>query len=128
MAPDPRCPEMSKAGGRAQKARAPLTQMQFTFGKPGRPNAEAVIRGHLLACLPAGVSPSFARIERATFRGQGRSRIAIANLLMVDGGMASVEVFGWGGGCLGHRYTAWEGAPLFFEGGQWRREAASDGA
>jgi hypothetical protein len=40
---------------------------------------------------------------------------------MLDGLRSTVEVFGWGPGCAGHRWLKWEGDHLSFEEGRWMR-------
>jgi hypothetical protein len=86
--------------------------------------AESVIRTHFLGVLPPNVPPNFSAIEGAEFRGTGRARTAVGRLTMADGLSSTVEVFAWGSGCAGHRWLSWEGDPLSYEDGQWRRVAA----
>jgi hypothetical protein len=80
------------------------------------------IRTHLQSVLPPGEPPNFTCIKSAEFKGTGRRRTAIGDLLMVDGSSATVEVFGWGVGGFGHRWLKWEGPALFFENGKWQRD------
>lgn len=118
---DPRCPELALRPRRRGRAAVPVVagQYAFRFRPPAPDTAESAVRSHLLAVLPPGIPPSFARIEAAEFQGRGRSRTAVAKLTMCDGLAATVEVFSWGHGCAGHRWLAWEGAPLFAE---WLRK------
>ena len=122
MLVDPRAPEMRRIKRRKIEHRAPAGQDVFAFAKPRKVTAAEVIERHLLAVLPAGVPPSFQSITDAQFTGLGRSRIAAATVLLVDGETVGVEVFGWTAGLMGHRWTNWSGPALYFEGGQWRRD------
>lgn len=119
---DPRCPEMRQNRRRAvPKTPAPTQQMALKFGRPMKRTAANVVSEHLLGVLPTGVPPGFTSIDSAEFRGAGRKRTAVAVLTMIDGLKSTVEVFGWGAGCAGHRWLAWEGDDLSFEDGRWQR-------
>ena len=83
--------------------------------------AEAIIRAHLMGCLPPGVPASFQAITAARFEGSGRRRKAIGQVQMFDGQPATVEVFQASDVIWGHRWTEMPGGACSWEGGRWRR-------
>lgn len=83
------------------------------------------ISQHLASVLPPGTPSMHLQMEDATFTGTGRARIATARLTMLDGLTATVEVFGFGYGCFGHRWKDWQGPDLYFQGGEWRRDESA---
>lgn len=85
-------------------------------------NAAARVERHLASCLPDGVPPCHRRIVKARFKGHGRKSVAVAEVEMFDGQPATVEVFTWGPGCFGHRWTDMTGGCAYYEDGHWRRE------
>lgn len=80
------------------------------------------IRQHLASVLPPGVPSMYRQMDNAAFTGTGRAKVATARLTMLDGLTATVEVFGFGYECFGHRWRDWQGTNLYFQGGRWRRE------
>lgn len=84
-------------------------------------NAALAVTEALLGVLPPGVPPSFIEITRAAFEGSGRNRKVVADLVMVDGLPATVEV--WNAGpCTAHRWTNFPGGNLYWNARAWVRE------
>lgn len=84
--------------------------------------AEEHISQHLASVLPNGVPAMYQQMEGVAFVGSGRARVATARLTMIDGLTATIEVFGFGYGCFGHRWRDWQGPNLYFQNGEWRRD------
>jgi hypothetical protein len=105
----------------ARKASAPPAQAELRLSPPKRLRPDDLVRRHFASCSPEGVPASYREITHSEYRGAGKRRTAVASLVMVDGLQATVEVFGWGDGCVGHRWLEWEGADLAFEDGRWQR-------
>jgi hypothetical protein len=101
--------------------------------------AADIVARHLLDVLPKGVPPSHREIVSARLVGSGRSRTAVAELIMFDGAHATVEVFSWGHQGpvrhghvpssvkqYGHRWLVWNGPAACFENGQWKRDLITE--
>lgn len=88
-------------------------------------SASDAVRWVLLAVLPPGVPPSFSEVASAHFAGSGRTRRAVARLVMFDGQPATAEVFVGGRfgdcTCWGHRWTDMPGGACSWEGDRWVR-------
>jgi hypothetical protein len=133
MRADQRCPEMRtlrpnvrRALKPASRTLKPIGQMEMAFRKTAKATAEEVVQKHLLRVLPPGVPPNFQSIDRAWFENSGRRKVAVAEMTMVDGLRATVEVFRWeavGVSWGGHGWRNWQGPALYFEGGEWRRDS-----
>lgn len=81
--------------------------------------AREFIADRLQACLPDGVPPAYREIVSASFEGSGANRKAVADLIMIDGHPATVEISTWG--LMPQRYTSLPGGALSFEDGRWLR-------
>ncbi|SEB78541.1 hypothetical protein [Rhodobacter sp. 24-YEA-8] len=81
--------------------------------------AQDFIADRLQACLPDGVPPAYREIVSASFEGSGANRKAVADLIMIDGHPATVEISTWG--LMPQRYTSLPGGHLSFEDGRWQR-------
>jgi hypothetical protein len=89
------------------------------------PKAAAFVDAYLRGVVPPGTPPMHRAVHAAAFVGTGRRRAAHAEVVLTDGGTARIEVFQWGKGeglgGKGHCWLRWDGDPLSFEGGAWRR-------
>lgn len=119
---DPRCSEIPRWRPTRVHHLPPPGQTALVFGKPKPLTAAAIVERHLLSVLPPGVPPQFSVIKLAEFRGRGPKRTAVAWLTMVDGLSATIEVFGWGAGCSGHRWLEWDDPAIFWDGKDWQRD------
>lgn len=81
--------------------------------------ANSFVADRLMACLPPGVPASYREITSARFEGTGANRMAVADLIMIDGLPAKVQVSTWG--LMPHRFTHLPGGHLTFEDGRWIR-------
>lgn len=86
-------------------------------GSPRRCAVELVERV-LRDVLPPGAPPSFARVIGARFVGPQQVR---AELEMIDGLPAEIEVWEWLPGAWAHRWLRFEGGDLCWKGGRWQR-------
>lgn len=84
--------------------------------------AKTLVDNHLASCLPVGCPPCHRLVIKARFVGVGKKSVAIADVEMFDGQAAKIEVFRWGLGGLGHRWTEMAGGCAFYEDGRWQRE------
>ncbi len=84
-------------------------------------SATGIVRDHLASVLPPGTPPKYREIVSARFFGTGRSRQAIADLVLFDGLPATVRVFGWRRGMAGHCFIDLPGGDCSFEDGRWIR-------
>ena len=81
--------------------------------------AASFVAERLHACLPPGVPPSYREIVSARYERSGAARVAIADLIMVDGLPGRVQISTIG--LMPQRYTDLPGGDLSFEGGRWIR-------
>jgi hypothetical protein len=72
--------------------------------------------------LPPDVPPSHRRIVSAISSGSGRREVITAELEMIDGQPATVELRPWSLG-WSHRFTNMPGGALSYEDGVWIRVA-----
>lgn len=83
-------------------------------------SATDIVRATLMAACPPDVPAPFARIVKAESAGRGAHRVIAAELEMIDGLPATVELRPWAYG-WSHRFTEMPGGPLSYEGGAWVR-------